>query len=118
MNKNEYVYCTNCKYFESLNNKTPFCINIDKCNISNPEDSLQYKDRPYYKPNYQLNKKAIYVSGILSHMREVDDMISAMEYGRINYNHNLYAEKDALKFELNKIRRMDGELYIGEIEGE
>lgn len=118
MNKNEYVYCTNCKHFELLDNKTPFCINIDKCNISNPEDSLQYKDRPYYKPNYQLNKKAVYVSGILSHMREVDDMISAMEYGRVNYNHNLYAEKDALKFELNKIRRMDGELYIGEIEKE
>lgn len=51
-------------------------------------------------------------------MGEVDDMISAMEYGRVNHNHNLYAKRDALKFELNKIRRMDGELYIGEIEKE
>lgn len=51
-------------------------------------------------------------------MREVDDMISAMEYGRASYNYNLYAEKDALKFELNKIRKIDGELSIGGIEKE
>ena len=59
MNKDEYVYCTNCKYFELLNNKTPFCTNIDKCNIYHPEDSFPYKDRPCYEPNYELNRREV-----------------------------------------------------------
>lgn len=67
INKNEYVYCTNCKCGKKLINAILNNADIPeqcyKCYPYNPEDSFPYKNRPCYKPNYQLNKKAIYVSG-------------------------------------------------------
>lgn len=119
MDKNEYVYCTNCKYgaelIKAIINDTDISKQCESCYSYNPEDGVRYKDRPCYEPNYELNRKAIYISGLLSHMREVDDMILTMEHGRVNYNHNLYAERDALKFELNRVEKINGELYVSEM---
>lgn len=53
MNKNEYVYCTSCKY----GNELVRCIMFDgvdipkqceNCHPYNIEDGMRYEDRPNY----------------------------------------------------------------------
>lgn len=52
MDKNTYVYCTNCKFGEdlinSLINETKEPINCTNCNPYNPEDSTPLTERPNY----------------------------------------------------------------------
>ena len=50
MNKNEYVYCTNCRYFKLCDEGLPYCIHENKCNINDCEDSKTLKERLYYEP--------------------------------------------------------------------
>lgn len=54
MNKDEYVYCTNCKYGNELVKSIMFDgTNIPKqcgnCYPYNIEDGMRYEDRPNYK---------------------------------------------------------------------
>lgn len=114
MHKEHHVYCTSCIYFRLCDENKPYCIYENKCDINNCEDSKPYENRPHYEPNYILSKKEIYISGILSEMRSTDDVIDAMEYGRLSYDHSLYTKRDTLQFELDKVRKMDGEIEINE----
>lgn len=62
MNKNEYVYCTNCKYGSELVKSIVFdSVDIpEQCNGCypyNPEDSMKYEDRLNYKEKREINKK-------------------------------------------------------------
>ena len=43
------VYCTNCIHFKLFDEKIPYCIHEDKCDIENCEDSAPIEDRPFYK---------------------------------------------------------------------
>ena len=45
----EQVYCTNCVHFKLSDEEIPYCINEDKCDITNCEDSAPIEDRPFYK---------------------------------------------------------------------
>lgn len=54
MNKNEYVYCTNCKYGSELVKSIVFdSVDIpeqcENCYPYNIEDGMRYEDRPNYK---------------------------------------------------------------------
>lgn len=63
MNKNEYVYCTNCKYGSKLieyiirYNGVSIPEQCNGCYPYNPEDSMKYEDRPNYKEKREINKK-------------------------------------------------------------
>ena len=45
----EQVYCTNCVHFKLSDEEIPYCINEDKCDITNCEDSAPIEDRPFYE---------------------------------------------------------------------
>lgn len=45
----EYVYCTNCKWFNITEDDVPTCKYEIECDICDPEDSRPYKDRPRYE---------------------------------------------------------------------
>lgn len=63
MDKNEYVYCTNCKYGSKLieyiirYNGVSIPEQCNGCYPYNPEDSMKYEDRPNYKEKREINKK-------------------------------------------------------------
>ena len=44
----EYVYCTDCYYFNVWDEHIPYCIYEDKCNINDCDDSKSKTERPYY----------------------------------------------------------------------
>ena len=50
MNKEIYVYCTDCTKFR-CDEELPYCKDENKCDINDCEDSKPFTDRPYYKPN-------------------------------------------------------------------
>ena len=50
MNLDEYVYCTNCRYFRLCDEGLPYCMYENKCDINDCEDSKSLKERPYYEP--------------------------------------------------------------------
>ena len=54
----EYVYCTKCKHFRLSDKNIPYCKYENICNINNCEDSLELKDRPYYKSKNIFEKLA------------------------------------------------------------
>jgi len=45
----EHVYCTQCKWFRLDDEDIPYCPWEDRCEIRNCEDSMQFRDRPYWE---------------------------------------------------------------------
>ena len=62
-----------------------------------------------------INRKQIYISGILSEMEEIEDEISLMESGRFTYDEQIYKDKEFLVREYDKMRSMkeDDTVVIG-----
>ena len=62
-----------------------------------------------------INRKQIYINGILSEMEEIEDEISLMESGRFAYDEQIYKDKEFLVHEYDKIRSMkeDDIIVIG-----
>ena len=49
MDKNEYVYCTDCMRLKFDENEKPYCYYESQCDINDCEDSRPLKDRPNYE---------------------------------------------------------------------
>ena len=47
--KDKQVYCTDCIHFRLCDEGIPYCINEDKCDIENCEDSMSLEYRPFYE---------------------------------------------------------------------
>lgn len=104
--ENYHVYCTNCKYFELLEN-TPSCVYMAKCEIRNPEDSMPYKYRPQFESSYKLNRKQIYVSGLIMEIFNLRKVLIAMDNGEIEHDYKTISKMDALNFELDKVKSLN-----------
>lgn len=46
---NRHVYCTACEYLKITEEECK-CLYADKCNLNDPEDSMQRRDRPCWTP--------------------------------------------------------------------
>ena len=49
-NKDEYVYCTNCKNFSIGENENPQCSFENECDLWDCEDGRRFVERPKYEP--------------------------------------------------------------------
>lgn len=49
MNKDEHVYCTDCKHFRLDDEYKQYCPFEEECDIWNCEDSKPFSERPKYE---------------------------------------------------------------------
>lgn len=54
MDKNEYVYCTNCLNFRLCDEGLPYCFYENKCDINGFDYSKSFSERPYYEEIKEL----------------------------------------------------------------
>ena len=62
MNKDKYVYCTNCMYggnlIEAITNGTNMPEQCGKCYPFDLESGVRYENRPNYKEKSEINKNS------------------------------------------------------------